>query len=88
MNDNEVATPDDAGKSQTSKKVTATLSLREMSLRMADTTSELLAIHRVMTDENSFERDKKQALRTTKSTIIPYLTSCSKTLVESVMFRR
>ena len=59
INDNEVTTPNDAGKSQTSKKVTATLSLREMSLRMADTTTELVAIHRVMADENSFERDKK-----------------------------
>ena len=55
--DNEIATPDDAGKNQTSKKVTTTLPLREISLRMADTTTELLAIHGVMKDEDFFERD-------------------------------
>ena len=60
INNNEVSTPEDAGKIQTSKKVTATLSLREMSLRMVDTTVEMLAIHRVMNDENSFKRDKKK----------------------------
>ena len=83
INDNEVATPGDAGKSQTSKKVTATLSLREMSLRMVDTTTELLAIHRVMKDMDYFERDKKQTLRTIKSRIIPYLNACLKTLIKS-----
>ena len=60
INDNELATSDDAGKSQTSKKATATLSLCEISLRMVDTTMELLAIHRVMNDENSFKRDKNK----------------------------
>ena len=42
-----------------SKKVSATLSLREISLRMHDVTAELLAIRRVFENANENEHDRK-----------------------------
>ena len=71
------------GISLISKKVSSTLSLREMSLRMHDVTAELLVIRIVFENANENERDRKQSLTTIKSSIVPFLNPCSKKLSES-----
>ena len=69
---NNTTSPND-GKSLISKKVSATLKLREMSLRMHDVATELMTLHNVIKDKNQFERQKKQSLAVLKHTIVPYI---------------
>mmetsp|Transcript_35881 Transcript_35881/g.41598 ORF Transcript_35881/g.41598 Transcript_35881/m.41598 type:complete len:80 (+) Transcript_35881:82-321(+) len=65
---NTTSPPD--GKSIISKKVSATLKLREMSLRTQDVATELLSLHNVFKDKNQYGRQKKQSLAVLKHKIV------------------